>query len=160
MIKKDMTEIRFYHLQNMSLDRALPGILTQAHKRNMRAVVKFSKPETLEHMDGHLWSFHPDSFLPHGSDSDPDQQPIWLTLKDENPNAATLLILTEDCDSEQKDHFDLCCHIFDGMNQASLNSARRKWKDLKDGGYALKYFQQNDRGGWDEKASTEAKTDA
>jgi len=151
-----MTEIRFYHLQNMSLDRALPGILTQAYKRGMRAIVKFANDETLEQMDAHLWSFHPDSFLPHGADNNAKDQPIWLTTKDENPNMASLLILTEDCDSDQKDDFDLCCHIFDGMNDASLKAARTKWKDLKDGGYALKYFQQTENGGWEEKASTEA----
>lgn len=159
MIKKDMTEIRFYHLQNMPLERALPGILMQAHKQGMRAVVKFSNEDTLQHMDDHLWSFQAESFLPHGSEHNAEMQPIWLTLKDENPNDARLLIMTEDCDSEQKDDFDLCCHIFDGMNDASLAAARTKWKNLKDSGYALKYFQQTDRGGWEEKASTTAGTE-
>lgn len=151
-----MTEIRFYHLQNMPLERALPGILTQAYKRGMRTVVKFSTQETLDHMDGHLWSYHPGGFLPHSADEMPERQPIWLTLKDENPNQATLLVMTEDCDSENKDDYDLCCHIFDGMNDQSVKSAREKWKSLKEAGYALKYFQQTESGGWEEKASTES----
>ena len=149
-----MTEIRFYHLQNMPLERALPGILMQAYKRGMRAVVKFADDETMEHMDGHLWSFHPSSFLPHSTKDNAKDQPIWLTTSDENPNNATLLIMTGDCDSDQKDDYELCCHIFDGMNDNSVSAARAKWKDLKDAGYALKYFQQTDQGGWEEKAST------
>ena len=151
-----MTEIRFYHLQNMPLERALPGILTQAHKRGMRSVVKFTSAETRDAMDSHLWSFHPDSFLPHSVNDTPHEQPIWLTIDDENPNKASLLILTESSDSNPIDDYTLCCHIFDGMNDAALAHARKNWKTFKDKGYALKYYQQNDRGGWDEKASSEA----
>ena len=42
--------------------------------------------------------------------------------------------------------------LFDGNDADQLASARAQWKALKDKGFSLTYWQQNERGGWEKKA--------
>ena len=147
-----MTEFRFYHLQSTPLERALPGILTQAYNRGMRVVVKCGSADTLKNLNKQLWTFSPESFLPHSTDENPQDQPIWLTTKDENPNKATVLILTDGIDCQIQSEFDLCCNVFDGLDDSAVQNAREKWKALKDSDNDLKYYQQTAGGGWEQKA--------
>ncbi|MGH6882849.1 MAG: DNA polymerase III subunit chi, partial [Hypericibacter sp.] len=88
-----MTEVRFYHLQRTSLEAALPKLLERTLARGQRALVMAGSNERVEALTAHLWTYDPNSFLPHGSKRDgrPERQPVWLTDQDENPNNATVL---------------------------------------------------------------------
>ena len=150
-----MTEIRFYHLQNKKLEQALPEILTKAVSIGHRAVVKAPDTQKTEYLNDLLWTYHPNSFLPHGSakDGHAAQQPIWLTHQNDNPNNANMLVLTGGCDHENIGDFDLCCALFDGNNPDAVTAARTQWKNYKESGHALTYWQQTAKG-WEKKADT------
>lgn len=149
-----MTEIGFYHLQSSALERALPGILSKALKGGMRAVVLAGSPERVERLDAALWTHDPDSFLPHGAKSSGSaaDQPVWLTETDENPNAATLLVLLDDMNSTRIGEYPRVVYMFDGNDQAAVEAARARWKILKDQGHVLAYWQQGEAGGWEKKS--------
>ncbi len=82
-----MTDIGFYHLTGMPLERALPKLLERVLRSGKRAVVMAGSEERVESLNAMLWTYRQDSFLPHGSarDANPEAQPVWLTAKDENP---------------------------------------------------------------------------
>lgn len=149
-----MTEIRFYHLQTQTLEQALPKLLLKAHSTNKKIVVKAADDKQVETLNQLLWTFHPNAFLPHGSKKDghAELQPIWLTDKDENPNDAKILILTNGTDSEKIGEYDLCCDIFNGFDDVAVKAARARWKSHKDSGHELTYWQQSESGGWEQKA--------
>ena len=149
-----MTEVRFYHLQRKTLEDALPQILDKTLERGWRAVVMAGSEERVEALTQHLWTYKEFSFLPHGSarDGDAEHQPIWLTAEDENPNAATVLILTDNAFSSRLEAFTLVCEMFDGNDHEAVDAARGRWKTYKAAGHELTYWQQTDRGGWEKKA--------
>src|SRR3954471_24492685 len=64
---KRMTEVLFYHLQNMSLESVLPPLLEKSLERGWRVVVQSTSPERTEALDAHLWTYSDDSFLPHAT---------------------------------------------------------------------------------------------
>jgi len=134
-----MTEVHFYNMQQKKLEQVLPEILSQALKERRRAIVKAGSPERLEWLNAALWTYDPASFLPHGTakDGHAADQPVWLTLEDENPNQATILVLTDGASSEMMDRFDLCCELFDGNDEAAVLAARERWKDYKDKEYSV-----------------------
>ena len=148
-----MTDIRFYHLQQKKLEQALPEILAKALERGHRVVVKADSAERLEALNGILWAYDPESFLPHGMarDGHEAEQPVWLSTEDDNPNQATVLVLVDGATSAAVEKFDLCCEIFDGNDPAVVLAARERWKDYKDKGFSLTYFQQDDAGKWQKK---------
>ncbi len=101
-----------------------------------------------------LWNFKPDSFLPHDTMKSkfPIEQPIYLTLGDENPASATVLILVDSMESDQIDHYDRCLEMFDGTDDNAVTAARDRWKFYKEAGHDLTYWQQTEQGGWSKKA--------
>ena len=116
--------------------------------------------ERVDALNGILWTYRNDAFLPHGSAEDGKAalQPIWLTDVDENPNAANVLFLTDGAVSRNVGLFDLCCELFDDNDAETVNAARDRWRDYLDAGHHLTYWQQNSAGGWEKKA--EANTPA
>lgn len=149
-----MSEVRFYHLLRRSLEDVLPQMLEMTLERGWRAVVMAGSPERVEVLNQHLWTYRKESFLPHGtaSEGDPELQPVWLTDRDENPNRATVLFLTDGARTGLADRYERICDLFDGNDPAAVADARRRWKDWKDAGHELSYWQQTERGGWEKKA--------
>jgi len=153
-----MTEIRFYHLQRIGLERALPQLLEKTLERGWRAVVMAGSEERVNALNGQLWTYANDSFLPHGTrrEGHPELQPVWLTERDENPNDATVLFLVDGADSEQVGGYDLCCDLFDGRDEAAVERARDRWRARKETGHKLTYWQQDESGRWELKAEENA----
>lgn len=161
-----MTEVRFYHLQRARLEEILPVILERCHQRGERALVLTGSNERAEALAALLWTYRPDSFLPHGTgrDGDPAEQPIFLAGPAEgetgesaeggggNPNGAKVLILSDGARHPDLAGFGLVCNLFDGHDEAAVAAAREQWRRCKDAGYAVVYFQQSDAGKWQETA--------
>ena len=151
-----MTEYFFYHLLRRRLEEALPDLLQRTLARGWRAVVMASGPERVEALNGHLWTFSRDAFLPHGSKADgrAAEQPVWLTDRDENPNGASVLFLTEGMETATPGTYERVCDLFDGQDEAAVAAARERWKRAKAAGLKLTYWQENERGGFEKKAES------
>src|SRR5919198_1873591 len=92
-----MTEVLFYHLQDQPIEKVLPNLLERSLERGWRVVVQAASEERIEALDGHLWTYRDDSFLPHGiwRDSEAAQHPVLLTIQAHNPNAANVRFLLD-----------------------------------------------------------------
>src|SRR5262245_39864645 len=126
-----MSEIRFYHLQRASLEDTLPVILERAYGRGDRTLVMAGSAERGEALAAQLWTYRPDSFLPHGTakDGSAGEQPIYLTAEAENPNGAKLLILCDGAERADFGDFPLVCEMFDGNDEMAVAAARERWKN-------------------------------
>lgn len=149
-----MTDVGFYHLTRSPLESALPKLLEKTLEAGKRALVVAGSDDRVEALASQLWTYRPDSWLPHGSvqDGEPERQPIWLTARDDNANAAAFLFLCDGADSERLAEFERCFDLFDGNDPAAVEAARDRWVARKAAGHALTYWQQNERGGWERKA--------
>ncbi|MFK7839415.1 MAG: DNA polymerase III subunit chi [Bdellovibrionales bacterium] len=147
-----MTEVRFYHLEQSTLERALPALLNKAVAQG-NIVVQCNDENNVEKLNTHLWTYQENSFLPHGSkkDTHADKQPIWLTDQAENPNNADILILTHGAENESIEDYKLCCEMFDGNDPTAIQNAREKWKLYKDQDFEITYWQQG-QNGWEKKS--------
>ena len=95
-----MTEVLFYHLQNMSLESVLPPLLEKSLERGWRVVVQSTSQERADALDAHLWTYRDDSFLPHvtARSGDLADQPIVLAVEEGNPNGANVRFLIDNAD--------------------------------------------------------------
>jgi DNA polymerase-3 subunit chi len=148
-----MTEIRFYHLTRNSLEQTLPTMLEKVVERAQRAVVMAGSPERVEALARHLWVYRDHAFLPHGSAEDgfAEDHPIWLTEKDENPNQAQVLMLTDGATSAKVKDYELVCEIFGDSDPSAVEAARGRWKQYKVEGFNITYHQQTEKG-WEKLA--------
>lgn len=149
-----MTGIRFYHMTRTTLEQALPQMLEKTLERGQRAVVKAGSEARVEALSARLWTYHDRSFLPHGTAKDgrAARQPVWLTVEDETPNGAEVLFLTDGASSDRIGDYGLCVLLFDGGDDEALAQARSQWKELKEAGHEVTYWQQDEAGRWSQKA--------
>jgi len=152
-----LSEILFYHLEQQTLEQALPRLLEASLKRDWRAVVQAGSSERVAALNAHLWTWRDDSFLPHAAKDDARfadhaaDQPIWITDDDDTPNQAQVLFLVDGAMRERLDVFERCVFIFDGRDAESLARARADWSRLKAAGHDLTYWQQNADGKWEKQ---------
>jgi DNA polymerase-3 subunit chi len=150
-----VTEILFFHLQRQPLEKALPKLVARSLERGWRAVVKVASEERRTALDDALWTFSDESFLPHGTDQEPDpaEQPVLLTLADGNPNGAHVLFLVDGAEfPAQVDGFARVTLLFDGVDEDAVAQARRSWAEVKRAGHDASYWQETPAGRWEKKA--------
>lgn len=146
-------EVWFYHLERTGLDQALPELLEKTLARGWKALVRAREKERVEHLDGWLWSYRDESFLPHAPAEEPGaaRQPILLTTALENPNGADALFLVDGADPGDLSGYARCVVMFDGRDEAQLAVARSQWSALKGQGHPASYWKQQARG-WEKQA--------
>lgn len=148
-----MTEILFYHLERASLDGVLPGLLEKTLARGWRAVVRAGSRERVEALDGHLWTYRDETFLPHSAGGDGARQPVWLTDGDDAPNDPQILFLVDGAEAalEAIDPLERCVMIFDGNDEDALTRARAFWKVAAGAGHDATYWRQSPEGRWEKQ---------
>ena len=148
---KAMTEVLFYHLQNMSLESVLPALLEKSLERGWRVVVQSTSQERADSLDAHLWTYREDLFLPHATwrAGDVQDQPIVLAVEEGNPNRANVRFLIDNAAlPADADAYDRMVLVFNGDDGESLASARGAWTDCKARGFEVTYWQADERGRW------------
>jgi DNA polymerase-3 subunit chi len=149
-----MTEVLFYHLQDMTLEQVLPQLLEKTYERGWRAIVQASSDERVDALDGHLWTYRDDSFLPHGTgrSGDPAGEPILLTAQSGNPNGASVRFLVEEPTlPDDAQTYDRIVVVFDGNDDAALQKARETWMASRAHGFAVTYWQADQNGRWQKR---------
>jgi DNA polymerase III subunit chi len=146
-----MTEVLFYHLQNMSLENVLPPLLEKSLERGWRVVVQSTSQERTEALDAHLWTYRDDSFLPHAAwrAGDAQDQPIVLMAEEGNPNRANVRFLVDNAALPvDSDTYRRLVLVFNGDDGDALAAARDAWVDCKTRGFDVTYWQADERGRW------------
>jgi DNA polymerase-3 subunit chi len=150
-----VTEVLFYHLEAQPVERVLPVLLEKSLERGWRVVVHTTLEERVDALDSHLWTFRDDSFLPHGTFREPTgaDQPVLLTVRDDNPNGATVRFLLDGApmpgDAGQYERLVL---MFDGSDDGAVTEARQHWQAAKAQGFAVTYWQADASGRWQRRA--------
>ena len=146
-----MTEVLFYHLQNMSIENVLPPLLEKSLERGWRVVVQSTSPERTDALDAQQVGGDDDSFLPHATwrAGDAQDQPIILSIEEGNPNQANVRFLIDNAAlPADSDSYERVVLVFNGDDDEALAAARTVWTDCKARGFEVTYWQADERGRW------------
>lgn len=150
-----MTEVLFYHLENLSLEGVLPKLLEKSIERGWRATVQASSDERVEVLDAHLWTYRDDSFLPHGTSRERDcaDHPVVITADTANRNAAQVRFLVDGAAvPDDAETYERIVLIFNGEDDEAVAAARAQWTQSKTRGFEVTYWQPDEAGRWQRKA--------
>ena len=147
-------QVDFYHLTAKPLDRVLPQIAEKVLAAGDRLLIVAGDEDQRRHLDRLLWTYAPDSFLPHACavPGDDAAQPILLaadvTPETAGINRARNVALVDGVWRDAALDFDRAFHFFD---EGSLREARLAWKALADrDGVERRYWKQSDAGKWEQ----------
>ncbi|TKD51179.1 DNA polymerase III subunit chi [Sphingomonas baiyangensis] len=144
-------QVDFYQLTLRPLERALPQIAEKVLAGGTRLLVVAADARQRAALDRMLWTYAPESFLPHGQAGGGDEaaQPVLIAEHPVAANGATMIALV---DGEWRDAalgFDRAFHFFD---DGSIAAARDAWKALAEReGVERRYWKQTERG-WEQAA--------
>lgn len=147
-------QVDFYHLTRSPLDRVLPRIAQRVVEGGGRLLVVSADADQRAAVDRLLWTYAPDSFLPHaqvGEGEDSLQSVLIAADAMAAPgNGARHVALV---DGEWRDSaltFERAFHFFD---EANIAAARETWKSLAaQKGVERRYWKQDDSGRWAQAA--------
>jgi DNA polymerase-3 subunit chi len=134
--------VDFYHLTASPLERVLPSICEKVLAAGGRLVV-VAQGDLLARLDEQLWTYAPDSFLPHGREG---EQPILLSEAPEPANGAANVALADGVWRDEALSFERAFYFFDAGH---LDGARAAWRALKGRTETeARYWKQDERGKW------------
>jgi DNA polymerase III subunit chi len=116
--------------------------------------VQCASDERVEALDSHLWTYRDDGFLPHGTyrDAAAADQPVLITIRDDNPNAAAVRFLIDGAPvPAEAAAYERLVLIFDGDDEEAVQDARRRWTAAKAAGFSVTYWQADEHGRWSRK---------
>ena len=150
----DTPEYWFYHLEASPLKGVLPDLLSKTLAKGWRAVVRLPDGSDLSEWDDFLWTFRDESFLPHGRDDEgrADQQPVLLANKTDSADGFDAVFLIDGAEMSSVDGASRVMIMIDGRSEEAVQRERVRWKQLKEAGATMSYWQQGERGGWEKKA--------
>ncbi len=146
----------FYHLTQSALDVALYTLLEKSLGQGWRVGLRAMRDDTLERLDTQLWILRDDGFLPHGvaGGAYDGDQPILLTTSQDMPaNAPDCIIAIEGAplSPDEISTLSRAMIVFDGHDEAAVQTARAQWKTITAAGIEARYWAQTD-GRWEQKA--------
>ncbi|MFD1035996.1 DNA polymerase III subunit chi [Sphingomonas hankookensis] len=144
-------KVDFYHLTRSPLDRVLPRIAQRLHDDGERLLLLSDDPEQRRHLDMLLWTYAPDSFLPHAEagSGDDSLQSVLIAPEPTDTNAARNVAIVDGRWRDDALTFDRAFHFF---GEDHIAAARAAWKGLADrDDVERRYWRQGD-GGWEQAA--------
>ncbi|SMF78940.1 DNA polymerase III subunit chi [Allosphingosinicella indica] len=139
--------VDFYHLAASPLERVLPAVAEKVVAGGGRLLV-VGEEALLARIDAQLWTYRPDSFLPHGrAGAEGDaEQPVLLSSGPAAVNGARNVAIADGIWREEALGFERAFYFFDS---ARLDDARGAWRALGGReGVERRFWKQDDRGRW------------
>ena len=135
--------VDFYHLTASPLERVLPSIAEKVLAGGGRLLV-VAEEGLLAALDEQLWTYQPDSFLPHGRAG--ENQPVLLSAEPAAAaNGARNIALADGVWREEALGYERAFYFF---GADSLDAARGAWRALRGrDGVESRYWKQED-GRW------------
>lgn len=117
----------------------------------MRALVVTDSEERKEFLNAVLWTYSPNSFLPHSMDGagEPDENPIWVSVDTANKNRANVLVLTGNTSTSDISPYQRCVDIFDGNDANAFSAALIRRENYNKSGQPVVYWKQAMDGSWE-----------
>jgi DNA polymerase-3 subunit chi len=151
-----MTEIRFFHLEQTTPERALPALVQDAYANRLKVIIEVPDDDLLNILDERLWTFAEESFLPHAivNDGAPSRQPILLTAESYNGNGAEVRFLLGGAKAgsslaASRTAYARIVILFNGSDEQEVAAARAQWAELKAAGRNITYWRQDAGGVWE-----------
>ena len=145
----------FYHLTRRPLEATLPTLLEKARGAGWRVAVRGVDPARMDWLDQKLWLGPEEGFLPHGlAGGDHDaRQPILLTTSAPAANDPNCVMTVDGAEitAAEVTSLERVCVLFDGNDDAAVQTARGQWKLLTDAGCSAQYWSE-ESGRWEKKA--------
>jgi DNA polymerase-3 subunit chi len=137
-----MTEILFVETSARRMEMRACEIAEENYAQGRKVQIIVVDQEQAERLDDLLWTFKPDSFVPHGlwaGSPDEPEQPVVITTRMEAVKDMDSLLMMGYTEVDLVSQFSHVFHLVVTDNQERLDNSRRYWTLLKDANFSLRH---------------------
>ena len=137
-----MTEVLFVEVTASRLELKACEIAEGFYARGTRLQIIAADQEQASRLDDLLWTFRPDSFVPHGileGDRDDPSLPVIITTRQAQEPGIRNLLMLDHCSPELVAQFPQAIHLVVVDDHARRESSRRYWVQLRKAGFTLRH---------------------
>ena len=137
-----MTEVIFVETSARRMEMRACEIAEENYAQGKRVQIFVFDQEQAKRLDDLLWTFKPDSFVPHGlwaGSPDEPEEPVVITTGKEALKRADSLLMMGYSDVDLVRQFSHVFHLVVTDNQERLDNSRRYWTLLKDADFSLRH---------------------
>jgi DNA polymerase-3 subunit chi len=142
LLIKTMTEVIFVEVNAGRMEIRACEIAEENYARGKRLQIIALDREQAERLDDLLWTFKPDTFIPHGlwaGSPDEPAQPVVITPRKEAVGGMDSLLMMGYGEVDLVSQFSQAFHLVVVDNQERLDGSRGYWTLLKDAGFSLRH---------------------
>jgi DNA polymerase-3 subunit chi len=139
---KTMTEVLFVQTSASRMEMRACEIAEESYAQGRRLQIIALDQEQAERLDDLLWTFKPDTFIPHGlwvGSPDEPAQPVVVTTRKEAVEGMDSLLMMGYGEVDLVGQFSHAFHLVLVDNEDRLDGSRRYWTLLKDAGFSLRH---------------------
>lgn len=137
-----MTEVLFIEVTARRMEMRACEIAERTYTQGNRLQIIAADQNQAARLDDLLWTFRPDSFVPHGlfeEERDEPPQPVVITTKLEPIPGIESLLMLNYCPTELVGQFSHVIHLIIVDNPERLQASRDYWAQLKEAGFSLRH---------------------
>jgi len=133
-----LTEIRFAKLERQEKAKLLCQLTEKYFTQGVRVLISVQDDNQAVALDRFLWTWDKGTFLPHSfynGSVDCLEEPIVISVRENNPNGASVLIMGQACSFEFIRQFDLAIDFAEVYDKQLAGQARERFRNYRNAGF-------------------------
>lgn len=133
-----MTSVRFAKLERQEKARLLCTLAEEQYVAGKRVLIRVQDDNQAVSLDRFMWTWDKGAFLPHAFNNgsvDCLEEPIVISVQEENPNAASTLIMGVPCPLEFIRRFELVIDFAEVYDPRLAELSRHRFRQYRDHGF-------------------------
>lgn len=133
-----MTLVKFAKLERQEKARLLCSLAEEQFSSGKRVLIKVQDDNQAVSLDRFMWTWDKGSFLPHAFNNgsvDCIDEPIVITVREDNPNAAPVLIMGQPCPLDYIRRFELVIDFAEVYDKHLAALSRDRFRQYREHGF-------------------------
>lgn len=138
-----MTRVRFAKLEQPQKAQLLCRMAEEHFAAGKRVLVRVQDDNQAVSLDRFMWTWDKGAFLPHAFYNGSVQcleEPVVITVREGNPNGATVLIMGQPCSSEFIGRFELVIDFAEVYDKQLAELSRERFRNYRNAGFDPQMF--------------------
>lgn len=133
-----MTQVRFAKLEQPQKAQLLCQLAEEHFSVGKRVLVRVQDDNQAVSLDRFMWTWAKGAFLPHSfynGSVDCLEEPVVITVREGNPNGATVLIMGQPCSAEFITRFELVIDFAELYDKKLAEQSRKRFRTYREAGF-------------------------
>ena len=133
-----MTVVKFAKLERQEKTRLLCQLAEEQFSSGKRVLLQVGDDNQAISLDRFMWTWEKGAFLPHAfSNGSVDclDEPIAITVREDNPNGASVLIMGHPCSVDYMRKFALVIDFAELYDKQLAEQSRKRFRRYRENGF-------------------------